>query len=158
MSASIEKKPLCVALLGAGIFSSTSHAPVIRGNPNVFNCIAVWSRRKKSAEELAATLDTNAYGDDDGLKEVLQLPGLEAVIIALPLDVQPKYVTLALQAGKHVLSEKPVAATVGEAQKLVQMYHQKYASLQWSIAENYRYEPAILRTVDAVKKEIGYVP
>lgn len=107
---------------------------------------------------MAASLKTNAYyGEEKGLEEVLQLPGLEAVIIALPLDVQPKYVTLALQAGKHVLSEKPVAATVGEAQKLVQAYHEKYASLQWSIAENYRYEPAVLKTAHAVKNEIGYV-
>lgn len=147
--------PLRVALLGAGIFASTCHAPVIESNPNVFNCVAVWSRRKEPADTLAATLKAEAYSGEDALKDVLALPDLDAVIMALPLDVQPKYVVMALEAGKNILSEKPIAATVAKAKELQQLYSEKYSKVQWSIAENFRYEPGMLRTAEAVKNEIG---
>jgi predicted dehydrogenase len=147
--------PLRVALLGAGIFATTCHAPVIKDNPSVFDCVAVWSRRPESSEVLAATLGADAFSGEQGLEQVLQLPKLDAIIMALPLDVQPKYVVMVLEAGKNILSEKPIAASVSEAKKLQQLYSQKYSSLQWSIAENFRYEPAMLRTAEAVKNEIG---
>eukprot|EP00545_Synedropsis_sp_CCMP1620_P015055 CAMPEP_0119026714 /NCGR_PEP_ID=MMETSP1176-20130426/35938_1 /TAXON_ID=265551 /ORGANISM="Synedropsis recta cf, Strain CCMP1620" /LENGTH=146 /DNA_ID=CAMNT_0006982489 /DNA_START=80 /DNA_END=516 /DNA_ORIENTATION=+ len=142
--------PLRIALLGAGIFATTCHAPVIQSNPAVFSCIAVWSRSPESADTLAATLGgADAYSGEHGLQQVLQLPYLDAVIMALPLDVQPKYVVMVLEAGKNILSEKPIAATVSKAKELQQLYSRKYSSsggMQWSIAENFRYEPAILRT------------
>jgi predicted dehydrogenase len=147
--------PLRVALLGAGIFATTCHAPVIKDNPSVFDCIAVWSRRSESSEALAATLGADTFSGKEGLQQVLQLSKLDAIIMALPLDVQPKYVVMALEAGKNILSEKPIAATVSEAKELQQLYSHKFSGLQWSIAENFRYEPAMMRTAAAVKNEIG---
>lgn len=157
--------PLRVALLGAGIFATNGHIPTIQRHPEVFQCVAVWSRREESVNTLILkkfsknddATTPQAYSGDDGLKQVLENDNVEAVIISLPLDVQPNYVIMALQSGKHVLSEKPIAATVSEAKKFVDLYQQKYSSqlLVWSVAENKRYEPANLRAAEAVKNEIG---
>ena len=159
-----RKAPLRVALLGAGLFATNAHAPVIRKNPEIVHCIAVWSRRQESAEALVAkgfdgcNSDMMAYGGEQGLCELLQSPDLDAVIMALPLDKQPEYVTMALTAGKHVLSEKPIAPTVLEAKVLRDVYEIHFSSqLQWSVAENFRYEPAIQRATEIVQNEIGYV-
>jgi predicted dehydrogenase len=155
-SAEGQNRPLNVALLGAGIFASTSHAPILKNNPDTFNCVAVWSRRIESASTLVSTTlqQSKAYSD---LDEVLNLPNLDAVIMALPIDVQPEYVVKCLKANKHVLSEKPIAATVEEANKVLQVYTKDYSHLKWSVAENFRYEPAVLRAADIIqnKKDVS---
>lgn len=152
--ASTDKVPLNIALLGAGIFASTAHAPIIQKNPDSFNCIAVWSRRIDSASQLVSATLTNAKAYSD-LDEVLNLPNLDAVVMALPLDVQPKYVLQCLEANKHVLSEKPIASTVNEAKQLIEIYNNKYSHLIWSVAENFRYEPAIIRAADILQNKDG---
>mmetsp|Transcript_25654 Transcript_25654/g.37907 ORF Transcript_25654/g.37907 Transcript_25654/m.37907 type:complete len:160 (+) Transcript_25654:1741-2220(+) len=154
-------QPLRVALLGAGIFATNSHIPTIQRHPKVFQCIAVWSRREESVRTLIEKkfphdCSPEAYSGEDGLKKVLENSNVEAVIIALPLDVQPQYVIKALESGKHVLSEKPIAATVSEAKEMVDLYELQHSSqLVWSVAENYRYEPAILRAAEVVQNDIG---
>jgi len=131
--------PLRVALLGAGLFATNAHAPAIRKHPDSVQCIAVWSRRQASAEALGAegfdgcNSDMVAYGGEQGLLELLRSPDVEAVIMALPLDTQP------------------------EAQVLRDDYHRNFSPrLQWSVAENFRYEPAIQRAAEVVRNEIGH--
>jgi Oxidoreductase family, NAD-binding Rossmann fold len=70
---------------------------------------------KTAAESLVppeSSLDS--YHDRGGspadLDALLNSPSIDAVIIALPSTVQPGINLAALQAGRHVLNEKPVAA------------------------------------------------
>ena len=144
--------PLNVVLLGAGIFASNAHAPVLEKYPETFRCVAVWSRRLESAEKVAARLDAQAFTD---LDKVLALPDVDAAVMALPIDVQPSIVLKALAAGKHVLSEKPIAPTVHEAQSLLHFYATHHAdNLVWSVAENFRYEPALLHAAKIIRDGI----
>lgn len=61
----------------------------------------------------------------------------------LPITVQPKVILKALAAGKHVLSEKPVAPDVSQGRALIKEYEAKYKSrgLVWRVAENFEAEP-----------------
>ncbi len=60
---------------------------------------------------------------------------------SLPIKSQPDYIRHALSAGKHVLSEKPVAENVSEAVDLIKWYHSNIdtKTVTWSVAENFRY-------------------
>jgi predicted dehydrogenase len=53
------------------------------------------------------------------IREVLDDPRVEAVAIATPVHTHEDLVLNALEAGKHVLVEKPLAATVRSADRLV---------------------------------------
>lgn len=53
------------------------------------------------------------------LEETLAHPAIDAVIIATPSGLHYEHVLAALQAGKHVLVEKPMASSVKQALKLV---------------------------------------
>ena len=153
--------PLNVALLGSGLFATGTHAPLLRQRTDVFCCKAVWSRSEEKAKALAATFEggaCDAYADEEGLAAVLAREDVGAVIICLPLDVQPEYVIKAFEAGKHVLSEKPIAATSSAGKAILDLYNTRFKpqGLRWSVAENYRYEGGFVHGAEAAK-EIGYV-
>lgn len=50
---------------------------------------------------------------------LLALPGLEAVWLPLPIDMHLPYTRKALEAGKHVMLEKPVAGAIQDADELI---------------------------------------
>lgn len=122
----------------------------------------MYSRSLKSAQSLAIHGDIQLYSDDSGsgksCADLLKRSDIQAVIIALvastaelfpiidspislPIPKQPEYVRLALSAGKHVLSEKPIAENVKDAQELIDWYYANIDSkkVTWSVAENFRY-------------------
>ncbi|KAL9059978.1 MAG: hypothetical protein Q9162_000828 [Coniocarpon cinnabarinum] len=59
---------------------------------------------------------------------------------SLPISAQPAFIREALQAGKHVLSEKPIAKDVNTAHELLSFYRSSIAvdRISWSVGENYR--------------------
>jgi predicted dehydrogenase len=74
---------------------------------------AAWARRAEAAAEVAALGGGTPFTDfDDMLRHV------DAVAFAVPPAVQAPLATRAAAAGKHLILEKPVAPSVGEAQEL----------------------------------------
>jgi predicted dehydrogenase len=66
--------------------------------------------------ERAKTVGWEAGARDMGYEELLEVS--DAVIVAAPADVHYELASLALGAGRHVLVEKPIAATLAEADAL----------------------------------------
>lgn len=64
-------------------------------------------------------------------------------MIVLPILVQPDIIRRCFAAGKHVLSEKPVAQDVHTARLLIEDYKKHYASkgIIFSVAEQFRFMP-----------------
>jgi predicted dehydrogenase len=61
----------------------------------------------------------------------------------------------AIKAGKHVLSEKPVAADIAGAEKLLAWYESLGAGKPlWAVAENFRFMGSLEYAAEQVK-EIG---
>ncbi|KAG1809583.1 uncharacterized protein BJ212DRAFT_1484294 [Suillus subaureus] len=109
------------AILGAGIFAKEAHLPALQTlGPPAPKLKAVYSRSEKSARELAAQAT--------------------ALLDTTP---DPSIVLRALAAGKHVLSEKPVAADAASGVKLIAQYEAQYKpkGLVWRVAENWEAEP-----------------
>lgn len=128
--------------------------------------VAAYSRSLSSASTLAKTAaellnvpETSLalYHDQGGpsadLNALLSSNSISAVIVTLPITVQPEIVLAALRAGKHVLSEKPVAADVTSGYSLIAEYQEIYASkgLHWRIAENFECEPAFIKAAEAIQ-------
>ncbi|TVY84322.1 Uncharacterized protein LSUE1_G000988 [Lachnellula suecica] len=104
---------------------------------------AIYSRSLKSAQDLGTNADL--YSDDSGsgntYHDLLLRDDIHAVIIALPIMVQPEFIEAALVAGKHVLSEKPVAADLKRAEKLIAFSKSDKVKggATWGVAENFRF-------------------
>ncbi|KZT08081.1 oxidoreductase family protein [Laetiporus sulphureus 93-53] len=164
--------PVGIAILGSGIFAREAHLPAIATiGPSFVDLKAVYSRSEKSAAELAreaqSTLKLSSkpdvYFDADSsrnLDTLLARPDITAVIVVLPITIQPSIVLKALGAGKHVISEKPVAPDVGSGLKLIAEYETKYKpkGLVWRVAENIETETGYHIAAKAIRDgKIGRV-
>ncbi len=103
-----------VAVIGAGFMGST-HARAY-GSVDGAEMAAVYAPRPDRAVPLAAELST-AWTDD--LAAVLRDPAIDAVDICLPTGEHRRTAEAALDAGKHVFLEKPIALTLADADALV---------------------------------------
>ncbi len=145
----MTQRPIRLAMAGAGVFARDSHLPALRKLSDRFEIAAVYSRTAESAAQLNALLDSPvpAYTD---FEELLARQDIEAVDIALPIHVMPAAVEAALAAGKHVISEKPVAPTVAAGRRLLDA-QARHPGPVWMVAENYRYEEPFQRAAEIVR-------
>jgi predicted dehydrogenase len=79
---------------------------------------AICSRSVERSREVAADYDARAYVD---LGEALADDNIDGVYIATPVFLHVPQAIRALQAGKHVLIEKPLALTYEETHELVEV-------------------------------------
>lgn len=98
--------------------------------------------------------DTPA-SDDKSLDALLRRDDIAAVVVCLPILTQPAVIRKALEAGKHVMSEKPVAKDVATGRALVEWYNAMPGKKPvWAVAENFRFWPAILHAAEKIG-EVG---
>jgi predicted dehydrogenase len=99
---------------------------------------AIASRQLEKAQAAAGQLDIEkAYGS---YEELLADPDIDAVYIPLPNHLHVPWAIKALNAGKHVLCEKPIGLSVAEAQVLLSAAR-KFPRLKVMEAFMYRYHP-----------------
>jgi predicted dehydrogenase len=136
------------------------HVPAIQNIPEL-SLKAVYSRSQQSAQALAESSGSNVefYYDapatqGKSLDDLLARSDVHAVIVVLPILSQPEVIRKALTAGKHVLSEKPIAKDVKTARDLVDFYNGLATKPLWGVAENFRYMEPFVYARNALK-EIG---
>lgn len=79
--------------------------------------VAICSRRLRRAHEAAEKHSIPHHFS--GLNDMLKLPGLDLVSVVTPPDLHHDMALAALEAGKHVLCEKPFAMNLAEAQEML---------------------------------------
>ncbi len=108
---------------------------------------AIASRNKVAAEKVAERFDIpRAYGS---YEELLMDPEIEAVYIPLPNYLHVPWSIKAIQAGKHVLVEKPVGLSGEEAMKLLDE-SLKQPKLKVMEAFMYRHHPQWIKAKELV--------
>lgn len=105
-----------VAVLGAGAFARSAHLPNLKNMSDRFILQAVATRSGHSASAVAKQFGASYCTTD--FEEVLRDPEVDAVIIATRHQQHGAMALAAMQAGKHVLVEKPLALTEGELSAL----------------------------------------
>lgn len=102
----------------------------------------------------AAMAESDATGMFDTYEEVLSASDIEAVDLCLPHHLHAPSAISALEAGKHVLLEKPIANSLAEADSISEAARE--ANRVFAVSENFRFEPAVRKTREIIERgDIG---
>ena len=118
----MTERVLRMGVAGAGHFGRF-HSQKVAANPRA-ELVGIYDRDPARAASVAAELGTTA------LDWPALLAACDAVVVAAPAEAHFPLAAAALQAGRHVLVEKPIAATLEEADRLAVLAAQHQRVLQ----------------------------
>lgn len=107
---------LKVGVIGCGSIAQHRHIPEYLLNKQV-ELVAVCDINEERAAEIAEKYQAQAFTD---YKELLKMDELDAVSVCTPNYLHAPISIDALNAGKHVLCEKPMATSKEEAEQMIQ--------------------------------------
>ncbi len=108
-----SNKPVGIGFIGAGEVSIL-HAKAVKSIPEA-RLIGLWNRTRERAVERAQLYECRHY---ETPADLVRDPEIDAVFVLTDLDTHLEYTRLALEHGKHVLVEKPLAATVADVEEM----------------------------------------
>jgi len=145
-------KRIKLGIIGTGIAARELHLPALNKLKDKFEITAVCNHTEKKAKDFSKLVGGVPYYLD--YKDLLKNKEIEAVDIVLPIDLNYKVTKDALQYRKHVFVEKPIAANLTEANKMLDL-DKEYSKVKM-VAENYRYRKVFEKAKQRIKnKEIG---
>ena len=115
-------KPIKLGVIGLGLIWLRTHKAILATLPEVFAPVAFCDvseqRRAETAREFP---DATLLPDYQSL---LKLPEIDAVLVLTPIGLNTTMARAALEAGKMVIMEKPIARSVAEGQQLIALARQ----------------------------------
>lgn len=141
------------AVVGAGWISQAAFLPAVAhtGNAKVTALVTGDAQKARVLGERYGIAHTYGY---EQYADMLQSGQVDAVYLALPNWMHRDYAVPALQAGLHVLLEKPMATSVADCEAIQRAAAGSGARLM--IAYRLHFEPATLDTLRRVRAgEIG---
>jgi len=129
-------------LLAYGMSGKVFHAPFVSTHPG-FNLKAIVERNQK-----LAAIDYPSIISYNSIEEILADESIDLIIVNTPSYTHYDYAKQALQAGKHILVEKPFTATTEQAKELFELA--KKVGKKALVYQNRRFDSGF----NAVKKVI----
>lgn len=147
-TASTPSKVLGIAIAGAGNVVRWKYVPQLR-QKSLFRPIAIYDVNSAACQDVASQLNCKALNN---LDLMLADSAVDIVCICTPPDSHCEIALKALQAKKHVLCEKPMAATLQQAEKMAEAA--RHTNLVTMIHFAYRFTPEWMLVHDIVKSGI----
>jgi len=107
--------PVRYGVVGVGAIAQRRHIPECVANPES-TLVALADANKERVEAIATQYGAKAYTD---WQEMIKSPEIDAVVVAGPNALHAAMTIAALQAGKHVLCEKPMAINREEGRAMI---------------------------------------
>ncbi len=138
--------PIVTALLSYGMSGEVFHAPLIAAHGH-FNLHTIVQRKSTHARK--------RYPDArivNTVEKVFEDPAIELIVVNTPNDTHVDYVTRALEAGKHVIVEKPFTVTAAEADQLIALSKKKNKIL--TVFQNRRWDGGFLTVKKIIENKL----
>ena len=134
----MDKRQLGIGLIGAGEISHL-HARALREIPEA-RLAGLWNRNAERAEKRAAEEGCRRFAEAE---ELVNSPDVDALFVLTNLETHLQYAEMAMKAGKPVLVEKPLGATVDEVRRMKEL--SESTGIFFMPAHNYVYEESMAR-------------
>ncbi len=112
----MSEKTLGIGFLGAGEVSIL-HGRALREIPKA-RLVGLWNRTAETARRRAEEEKCRQYESPESLVHDREV---EAVFVLTNLETHLQFARMAMEAGKHVLLEKPICASVSEVEELMRV-------------------------------------
>lgn len=142
-----DTKPIRAAIIGYGLSAKIFHLPFLQALPELFEVYGIVQRKPSPS--------SNAAQDFPGIKtwtssaEMVKDPQVDLVVITSIPTVHVEQCKEALEAGKHVLCEKPFTPTSKEASELASLAKEK--GLVLAVYQNRRWDADFVTLQSLVK-------
>ena len=127
-----KAKTINIALIGYGFVGKTFHAPLIQSIEGLTLAVVSSRDEEKVKRDLPNVLVVATP------EEAIQHPDVDLVVIASPNATHAPLAALALNAGKHVVVDKPFTLDMQEARELIALADEKQSLL--SVFHNRRWD------------------
>ena len=104
-----------IGIIGCGKIAQVRHIPEYNDNPDA-KLVAFYDLNTARAEALAEQYGGRAY---ESVEALLADPNVDAVSVCSANASHAEITVAALEAGKHVLCEKPMATTLADCERMV---------------------------------------
>lgn len=104
-----------IGMIGCGTIVKYRHAPQAAENPSV-EIAGFFDANPEKSREMTKLYGGTAYAE---VGDMLADAGVDAVMVCTPNFLHAEHTISALNAGKHVMCEKPMATSVSEAQAMI---------------------------------------
>ncbi len=139
--------PIKLGIIGCGIAARKLHFPALQKLKEKFEVTVVCNHTEEKAKSFAEMLGGVKYVLD--YHELLKNPEVEAVLIILPIHLNYRVTLDSLKAKKHILVEKPLAANLDDARKML-LFKKLYPQVKM-VAENFRYRNTFNRVKQIIE-------
>ena len=143
-----------VGIIGTG-FGQMIHIPALQIHPDP-EVVAVYHRDRFKAQQIADKF--NIPHACDRLEDLLALPQVQAVTISTPPSFHDEQAKAAIEAGKHILLEKPVTMNAQEAIYLYRLAQQQQVitatDFEFRCVPQWRYLQDLLNNNHVGKKRL----
>lgn len=135
-----------VGLAAYGMSGQVFHAPFVHTNPH-FELYKIVERNKELSKERYpyATIVRS-------FEELIQDPEIELMVVNTPDITHYDYARKALEAGKHVVVEKPFTSTAAQGEELIALASEK--GLMLSVYQNRRWDADFLTVQEILSHQL----
>ena len=149
------EKRLGIALLGLGDYATKQLGPALKktGNAKLTGIVTGSPDKVPVWQKDYGIPDGNVY-DYQNLDKIADNKDIDVIYVVTPTALHPEFTIRALDAGKHVICEKPMAPTAEDCARMIAAAEKNKKTLQ--IGYRLHWDPFHLRLMEAVKtKEFG---
>ena len=139
-------RQLGIGIAGAGVIGAL-HAGALQGIDGA-RLLAFAEPREEAGQELAGKHEARWYATFD---ELLAQPDIDLVILATPSGMHPDQATKAANAGKHVITEKPMAISREGATRMIDAARANGVTL--AVIFQNRLQPEVIKLKRAVERD-----
>jgi predicted dehydrogenase len=149
----VARKPLRIGLVGVGAAAQISHIPTLMRTEGL-ELVALCDRDPEKAQRVAQKFQIPIASSR--LDDLLEDDTLDAIDICTPNFLHAPMATAALEAGKHVLCERPLARSADEASQMVKVARKADRVLMCAVQHRFRPDAQLLRKV-VEKGDLGEI-
>jgi predicted dehydrogenase len=151
------QRPIGWCVVGLGRISMDHFMPGVKMSQSG-KIVALVSGHRDKAEKQAAMygVSSSAIYNYENMDAIGENKEIDAVYIALPNSMHAEYTIRSAKAGKHVLSEKPMATSVTDAKAMIEA--SKTAKRKLMIAYRCQFDPMHIKAIEMIRSgQLGQI-